>query len=356
MHARLEIFLQMISDTTISSNLLPNEPRAQIQPMLVLKLDQVQSVRGRPTWVFIFRIFAIVIPALFGYLVYSVSESDQVNRGSDAFIGMALCCAVFWLVRSMLSSRAPGESLSAPLAVQFFFRGASVSIILAVMLESFGMSTNRPRYVMWKDVPIAFTVGFAEEVSKLFVVILGTFLIPTQLPESLVLNQGDMTCMRCFPVGCCVRTWTTLVESPRALAIAGMSVGFGFMFSENLEYFFLVFTTMDTTTRMITMVMRIVLNLHPILTGLCAARLAGRIWTSAVPRSISIGKLAASIWPSVIMHAVFDFGLMFAASNPDDGEMAAIFIIVSLLIIPVSGISLWRTYKFLPHVSLNAPV
>lgn len=346
-----KFFVCMIADTTISSTLLPNEPRPVSQPTLVLKSDQVESVRGRPLWILIFRIFGLVVPALFGYLVYSVSDSDQLVRGMDAFMAMMLCCVVFWSLQKVLSARAPGECLHPALAVQFFFRGASVSILLAVMLESFGMSTNRPRYAVWKDVPIAFTVGFAEEVSKLFVVVLGTFLIPSQLPESLVLNQDDATCMRCIPTGFCVRSWTTLIESPRALAMAGMSVGFGFMFSENLEYFFLVFTTMDTTTRIITMVLRILLNLHPILTGLCAARLASILWTSSEPRSISIGKIAACIWPSVVMHAIFDFGLMFTSTNPDLDELDVIFIVVSLSTIPIAIITLLKTYKRLPHVS-----
>ena len=307
-------------------------------------------IRGKPLWVIIFRAFSITIPALFGYLVYLASVSDEINRGIDAFLAMAMCCFIFALVHKSLSFRALSEALPFSLAIQFFFRGATVSIVLAIMLESFGMSTSRPRYVVWKDAPFALMVGFAEEVAKLLVVVVGTILIPSQLPESLVLEQGNATFLRCIPATCCVRSWTNLVESPRALAMTGISVGFGFMFSENLEYFFMVFTTMDTTTRLVTTFLRIILNLHPILTGICASRLANLVWkNSSVPKSISIGKLAQSIWPSVLMHALFDFGLMFTASNPDLTQQDTVFVIVSVGIIPLSLVILWQTYKGLPQ-------
>ncbi len=350
-HARLEIFFCMTPDTTISSTLLTNERPPAVPPVIVIQNHQLELVRGKPLWVYIFRMFSLVIPGVFGYLVYSMSESDRSTRGIDAFMAMLLCSSVFWVSQSYLTSHAQNEALSSSLSIQFFFRGASVSIFLAVMLESLGMVSNRPRFVTWKDLPIAVTVGFAEEVSKLLVVVLGTFLVPSNLPEALILNQsGDPSCMRCFPLGSCIRLWTTLVDSPRALAMAGISVGFGFMFSENLEYFFLVFTSMDSSTRLITMGLRILLNLHPILTGLSATRLANSIWTSSQPKSISIGKLASCIWPSVVMHALFDFGLMFTATNPDLGEQDVMFIIASVSIIPIAMITLWKTYRRLPYV------
>ena len=349
LHARLGNFFCMNSDT-ISSTLLNVDQAPIAPPMIVILNQQLESVRGRHLWVHLFRMFSLLIPGVFGYFVYSMSASERTTRGIDAFMAMILCCTAFLASQSYLRSLARSDALSSSLSIQFFFRGATVSIILAVMMESFGMASNRPRFVMWKDLPIALTVGFSEEVSKLIVVVLGTYLIPSQLPETLIMNQGHESCLSCFPIGSFIRLWTTLVESPRALAMAGISVGFGFMFSENLEYFFIVFTSMDSSTRFFTMGIRILLNLHPILTGLAAARLASYVWSSPRPKSISIGKLASCIWPSVVMHALFDFGLMFTATNPDLGEPDVMFVIVSVSIIPIAIMSLWKTYRKLPYV------
>jgi RsiW-degrading membrane proteinase PrsW (M82 family) len=280
----------MTSHTTMSSTLLDNGSGLNL-PTFFINNDDISRVRGRTIWLSFFKLIILTVSALFGYVVCASSDSDELGRGISAGIAIFACGAIFQIAVGSMQRRFESQALPVPLAVQFFIRGASVSILLAAGLEVFGMSFNRPREVEWKDIPIALTVGFAEEVSKMLMVIAGICLIPTNLPESIVPETNE-TCMRCIPVSGCVRAWTVLIESPIALATAGLSVGFGFMFSENLEYFYIVFTTMDVTTRLITMGLRILTNLHPILTGLAACRLASNIWLQGTPKTVSIGKVA----------------------------------------------------------------
>lgn len=306
-------------------------------PVVVVSEEIVASVRGRPIWNYVFLAVAVLVSAAFASTLTSLA-GDSVT---GIFGGLALItCFILARVVHIFLGRGQASFLSTSLAAQFFLRGAVVSIFLAMVLEVVGMTELRPKAVPWKDLPIALLVGFSEEVAKMLSVIAGTVLIAASLPQDLVLLRPELNSQ-------CLRTWTVLVESPRALAAAGIAVGFGFMMTENIEYFFMIFTLSSFGESLAAAGMRILLNLHPILTGLASSRLAKLVYASQGVRSISIGKVALALWPSIFLHALFDFGLMFASTNPED-KFDTIFIITSILIIPTALGLLVATYRALP--------
>lgn len=310
---------------------------------MVVSPDVLQSVRGKPYWNYIFVAVSVLVPILFGFVVKRLTGDP--DRGSSATISLILCFYVYRLVHTWLGWNKIGF-LSLSLGAQFFLRGAVISILMAMTLELMGMSYLKPRQVEWKDAPIALIVGFSEEVSKLFVLVTGLVVIPRDLPEQLVLQpRADDRFTSC------VRWWTTLVDSPKALAMAGIAAGFGFMTSENIEYFMLVFTSSDVEEAWPLVVFRVFLNLHPMLTGLAAARLAKELFLPGQIKNVTIGRLARAIAPSVVMHALFDFGLMFSATNPEETSLDEIFVGISIFLIPVNLIALILTYRSLPDVN-----
>ena len=329
--------------------ILPEPSPAATLPVLLLNPRAVEGLRGRQCWNPIFVVIAILASAFFGFKVSAYSTQDPLERGMGAFAGIFSCFAVFRGTHAALASRSD-NFLSQELSIQFFFRGAVVSIILAMILELVELRSLRPRNVELKDLPIALIVGFSEEISKFFVVVMGVSLLPWNLPQHMIDTHSGVI-FRCIPSSCFARMWTVLIESPRAFAMAGIAAGFGFMTTENLEYFFQVFVQLDITSCIATSVMRIALNLHPLLTGLAAARLAQQVWSNgatAAPRTISIGKVAVAMYPSIVIHAMYDFGLMFATSNPGEQELDIVFVLISLLLIPTSYYMLVRTYRSLP--------
>ena len=324
-------------------------------PVLLLNPEGVSNLRGRTCWTWVFSVIAIVISGLFGLVTGLVSKSPA--RGFGGALALMTCFLAFRVVHTFVSKRQEdGKPLSEALAIQFFLRGAVVSIVIAMVLEATELSALRPRKVEFKDIPIALIVGFAEEVAKLLAVLLGLCLVASDLP-TLVVPDPTRVCCMCLPIGPCVRAWCVLVESPRALAMAGIAAGYGFMTSENMEYFLMIFTTADLPSCIATVVLRIALNLHPLLTGLAAARLARFVWSNgSTPRTVSIGKIARAIYPSVLIHALFDFGLMFTATNPTLVSLDSMFVLTSVSLIPTSIWMLVKTYRALPCVGSVATV
>jgi RsiW-degrading membrane proteinase PrsW (M82 family) len=311
--------------------------------VMMVSPDVLQSVRGRPYWNYVFMAVSVLVPMLFGFDIKKLTGDP--DRGSSATISLILCFYVYRLVHTWLGWNKIGF-LSLSLGVQFFLRGAVISILIAMILELMGISYLKPRQVEWKDAPIALIVGFSEEVSKLLVVVVGLVVIPRNLPEQLVLQpRADDRFTTC------VRWWTTLVDTPKALAMAGIAAGFGFMTSENIEYFTLVFTSSAIDEAWQLVVFRIFLNLHPMLTGLAAARLAKEVFQPGQIKNLTIGRLARAIAPSVLIHALFDFGLMFSATNPQETNLDEIFVGISIFLIPANLLAVVLTYRCLPDVN-----
>ena len=263
-----------------------------------------------------------------------------------ATLSLFMCFALYRLVHTLLGWNQIGF-ISTCLGAKFFLRGAVISVFMAMVIEFEGFTALRPNTNEWRDVPLSLIVGFAEEIAKLFVVVLGLVVVPHNLPEQLVVNPGPSDRF----TGC-VRWWTTLVESPKALAMAGMAAGFGFMTCENLEYFFMVFTTLSYSEAAASAAFRVFLNLHPILTGLAAARLATEVFRAN--KQMTFGRIFRALYPSILLHALFDFGLMFSATNPDKDELDGVFVVVSMLLIPLSLILLILTYRKLDSRSTSA--
>ena len=97
-----------------------------------------------------------------------------------------------------------------------------------------------------------------EETAKLAVVVAGLALHPAELAGA----------RRCCP--------GVLLESPGALTLAGLAVGFGFMVAENAAYFLLAAAEPSWTrwTFGFGILWRTLCNAHAIFTGLVALRLA----------------------------------------------------------------------------------
>jgi RsiW-degrading membrane proteinase PrsW (M82 family) len=310
--------------------------------------DSVLSLRGRPEWTILFWIVGGVVPFCFGYAVYLYSIDNAPSRGFGGGIALASCFILLHFVHSFLSKQSSTISLS--LAVQFFLRGAFLSIFIAMVIEATGLSELHPKYVELRDLPIALIVGVSEEFAKFLSLLVGLCLVPSDLPPSLA-YLGEQGCPSCL------RWWSVLVDTPLGLAMAGIATGIGFMTTENIEYFFLIFSSLDTQSCVFTALLRICFNLHPLLTGLAAARLATAVFPPPHTRTLTLGKLFRAIWPSVLLHALFDFGLMFASDNPDEQPTDTVLIITSIALIPVSGFLLVKTYRSLCKASsLSTPL
>jgi RsiW-degrading membrane proteinase PrsW (M82 family) len=310
-------------------------------PTVFASPETVAGVRGRAYWNLTFAIIAVAVPVWFGSgVARATGDSD---RGSLATFSLFACFALCRIVHLALARNQVGF-LSFSLGAQFFLRGALLSVFLAMIMEVVAMVYLGPNHSPLKDVPIAILVGFSEEVSKLLFVLIGLNLLPHALPQQLILPPAPND-----RYTSCVRWWSTLVESPRALAMAGIAAGFGFMTCENIEYFTVVFYSQAPVGDTMAMVLfRVFLNLHPLLTGLAAARLAREVYVGTSIKSVTIGRVTRAIYPSILIHAAFDFGLMFSTTNPDKTVLDDTFITVSLVLIPFSiGLLVW-TYRSLP--------
>jgi hypothetical protein len=88
--------------------------------------------------------------------------------------------------------------------------------------------------------------------------------------------------------------WRTVVYGPVELVALGLSVGFGFMTTENIEYFTAINLQPDEgkhvevtslVSRVVFTLLRCLFNLHPLLTGLVAVRLSSRIYSKGLDRT-----------------------------------------------------------------------
>jgi RsiW-degrading membrane proteinase PrsW (M82 family) len=119
------------------------------------------------------------------------------------------------------------------------------------------------------------SVGFCEEVAKLMALLAGVRYRHGPPPLSVGVK------------GCCDAMWRYVVTSPLELVVLGLSVGFGFMTTENVEYFTMINLDKngDLYDRIVATLVRCFLNLHPLLTGLVACRLGARVYSKDLLRT-----------------------------------------------------------------------
>mmetsp|Transcript_26606 Transcript_26606/g.58420 ORF Transcript_26606/g.58420 Transcript_26606/m.58420 type:complete len:607 (-) Transcript_26606:31-1851(-) len=240
---------------------------------------------------------------------------DAGSRSFQAALGVTLSAVVGSI--TVANWRRSGRVVvSEALLAHFALRGATVALAIAILLELLGafvidLATNAVS-VGSMLVTMA-VVGFSEEGAKLAMVMCGTWISANALTEAP-------------PPGGCRRAWRSLVENRRALITVGMAVGYGFMTAENAGYLLTSASTPaelrqysdgrpdervdGVTVNMLsftTVLVRVLLNIHPWLAGISAAR-AGQIAFKDHRAGMSLG-LFEFLWvllPAALAHAVYD--------------------------------------------------
>jgi len=235
---------------------------------------------------------------------------DPGQRGFQASEGVALsvviACVTMWNWRCYGAVR-----IASALLAQFVLRGGTIAIIVALVFEIFGS-------IALSAVGLAFPllnmllVGFSEEGAKMAAVVFSVWLSADAIGTQ---------------PGCCLQCWRSLVESPRALMLAGLSVGYGFMIVENAEYLISSASTPgekrtspgNTPDEMqggaivnfftcVTILIRVLLNIHPWLAGYSAARIADVAFKQRREKALlGCSELLWAVWPSAVIHAAYDF-------------------------------------------------
>lgn len=216
--------------------------------------------------------------------------------------------------------------ISAALLVQFAIRGATLSILITSITELGGLylmhtaGTPAQGYTYYfGNLLDCLVVGFSEESAKLAALVSCTYLSTRTL---INVPPG------CWPRSCLCRV---LCESPRAFALAGMAVGYGFMILENGGYMASIVATPVTTYEtagspadsqqtlaietamsqviaLFEIASRIFLNIHPWLVGISAARVASVVWTNEPDmRLLGFVGFVWALAPSALAHCLFDF-------------------------------------------------
>jgi RsiW-degrading membrane proteinase PrsW (M82 family) len=315
-------------------------------PVAFVNNEQLRSLRGGKWWL----IAQIVFVSLLSVFAWGF---DLLMVGLEGAMIIMVCLlvsgfAVFG-IHHILQRRHAGQGfVSLQLVAHMFLRGATISIVIAIFLELLDFYTAPPRPVEWGKVPLALAIGISEEFGKAIVVVLGLHVSPYILPQSLIV-PASQTFLGMFSTQSCTRFWTYVIESPRALAMVGISTGFGFATTENVEYFIEISTISSGSSSFLIMLIRLVLDLHPLLTGLFAARLASLVYFERdgviIGRSISLGKFLRAITPSILIHATYDFGLMF---TNQESQLGSDFLILSIVMIPLVWVLIILTYSRLP--------
>lgn len=261
------------------------------------------------------------------------------EAGAGVAFSVAFAC-LFLLYRRFADS----VPLRAALLGLFGLRGATLSLLIAGALELLAVSmlpqpagaasaegggsgagrrqhtVDRVQSVHETDIGLwsvlmMLSVGISEELAKASVLLAGVVLVAS---EAVLLESGVLA-------GCCWRCWRVLVETPRGLMLAGAAAGFGFMCMENGLYLVEVASTppmqfddSDASSeedrftmwllRLITITIRIVLNIHPWLAGITAARIAQVVFVHdrRTHVHLTVSELAWAIAPSAAAHMAYD--------------------------------------------------
>eukprot|EP00929_Paragymnodinium_shiwhaense_P007496 TRINITY_DN111418_c0_g1_i1.p1 TRINITY_DN111418_c0_g1~~TRINITY_DN111418_c0_g1_i1.p1 ORF type:complete len:595 (+),score=76.06 TRINITY_DN111418_c0_g1_i1:149-1933(+) len=314
------------------------------------------AARGRPCWL----VVVVVVTCLLSLLVFGLTfakalatnisllshpearktshEGQEVTlqaircpgeRAFEAGVGLALSmgCGCFVLLywRACDSVR-----VRAALLGLIALRGASVAILAAALLE-LATLTALPTDDLndgldVRNVLLMLSVGVSEELAKAFALLVGATFLSSHVVCITVedVPQGVLAC--------CGRCWRLLLESPHALMLGGLACGFGFMTMENGLYLIEVassppvsFDPGGTMTaedhfimrslRLLTIAVRIVLNLHPWLTGISAARIARLVFVAnaagapegrAPADAIRMPAFCGALLPAMALHVCYD--------------------------------------------------
>eukprot|EP00392_Amoebophrya_sp_AT5.2_P008169 g8188.t1 len=168
---------------------------------------------------------------------------------------------------------------------------------------------------------VMFFAAFFEEVAKVLALLVGFARVKEEI-------KATPTCCCCasFGLGDCrgyiIRRW-------EAFVFYGICVGFGFMLTENVKYFTMIGLSPDIGfkredaedqtwwMRRFLAVVRNVFNLHPILTGCSAARLAPFFYNNGAEKFVRLNHgvgpwdaIGALAFP-VFLHWLYDAGSVF---------------------------------------------
>lgn len=310
--------------------------------------DALRSMRGDPAWTYCCGVTVIVSVLLLFLLAFLIvvgqneeirldpkvsttMDDGEVVEGTRHQIENPGLCA-FLVAQSLLLSivvacftiaylRYSGMvQIRNGLLAKFMIRGATLSLIIAMILESLGFFAlglaNGPITII--AIVGMLIVGISEETAKAFAFLWGTYLNPSDARRGSTMD-------------CCLQYCPNLVESARALILAGISVGFGFMAVENALYVLSATLTPAVTYEsldddeynvsvnevyvitFVTVITRLLCNIHPLLTALSAARMAHIAFSEQRGNlDLSFTEYVYALWPSALAHAAFDFALLVA--------------------------------------------
>lgn len=317
-------------------------------PQVILNQDQFNSLRGGRIWSYLFVLYVTIISGIAWVVVAGGSDSASSSTCVFFLVLSAYSVVISHRILGVYADKA--SFITRNSVYHMFLRGAIFSVLVAAALEYLDYVTAPPRPTAWGVVPLTIAIGFAEELGKFLAVLIGLHVAPCTLPQSLVWPSAETMVYGLFSTRNCTRFWTYVVESPRSLAMAGIAVGWGFATTENLEYFITIAKSRTGISGSFSMLFRILVNLHPIFTGLAAARLASSVYRDyPAVRSVSVGKIVRALVPSMLMHAMFDFGILFLMSDMGmHGTLDVCFVTLSFLSIPIAWVSLIVTYRALP--------
>lgn len=307
--------------------------------------DDLVAPRGRQCWTY-FCGASVVLSSTITFLILGALDaarnkkaideawqggearvSDAVvhhpgERGFESGLGVALSVALMGLI-ILQRRQTHSVVISSGLLSQFALRGATLAVGIATILELTGIvalhritglstrvlvpsSDNLATTPVMLAIGLTMVmVGISEELAKACALLLGTWL-----------SAGAL---RLASPSWFFRMWRVLVESPRALMLAGLSVGCGFMTLENIGYLLSAGSMVDKDespaserlVRCLIVGVRVGLNLHPWLAGITCARIARVAFGEGREHlSISFRELAWALWPAALAHGLYDFSLV----------------------------------------------
>lgn len=311
--------------------------KVQMQPE-----DDLVVPRGRPCWTICCAAWVVVLAAITFFFTLLVLTSVGLEDRADGYDGVVVLhkprhpgerafeagqgvAMSVGLMALLIFRRRHDYSvrISSGLLALCAIRGATLSCALAALLEVSGISVLQfvtglqekdllptedklpGASVMLGVLTSMAVVGMAEEFAKLASLLCGTWL--------------SASAVRLEDANSWKQLWRVLVESPRALMLAGLAVGCGFMTLENVGYLLsagLMYDKDDSAAaeriiRCIIVGVRVGLNLHPWLAGITCARIASLTYGQGRPYlSLSFSELAWALWPAAALHTAFDFGLV----------------------------------------------
>jgi len=248
----------------------------------------------------------------------TVTRDPIAEPGKSAFesgFGVALSGAVA-CVTTCVWQRRGTVAVDAAVLGHFGVRGATLSIGIAVCVELIVMEIimqcrlNAAPGLTFANFLMMCAVGVAEESAKLFSVVFCTWTSTLAFKKSFT-GPSQSSYMR------------QLLDSPQAVMLAGLCVGFGFMTMENVEYVIAVASAPPThyasskedrgasrllIMTILTIMVRVALNLHPWLTAISAGRMAKLVFQEGRENiSPTLLELCWAVAPSAVAHATFDF-------------------------------------------------